>query len=283
VRQSWALLAGLLGGSIAAAPALDLRGFDLGKIPGLVSKAVEATSEVDQGREVEIGRGLGAGLLGAAPALADTEVQRYLNRVGTWLAQHTERADLPWTFGVLDTDTINAFAAPGGYVFVTRGLFMSMRDESELAGVVAHEIGHVLRRHHLQAIKKQAQMGLLADLAEATGHRRSQLVDTLVGVGMRLYARGLDREDELEADRIGVVLATRAGYQPLGLPSLLDTLHHMDPKSDTLSLMFSTHPATGERLARLDAQMSGRFEPFTGLPRVQGRFERFRRRLAAAD
>ena len=87
-----------------------------------------------------MGRDLSAGLLGATPLVDDAEVQSYVNHIGLWLAMQTERPDLPWTFGVIDTDTVNALAAPGGYVFVTRGLFLLLRNEAELAGVIGTDV-----------------------------------------------------------------------------------------------------------------------------------------------
>ncbi|HLD10363.1 MAG TPA: M48 family metalloprotease, partial [Methylophilaceae bacterium] len=122
-----------------------------------IDKFVDAFSKtkdlktVDEKGEVEIGDGVAANLLGAAPLVQDDKLQAYVNRLGWWLVQQTERPELAWHFGVLDTDSVNAFAAPGGYVFVTRGLLLRMRNEAELAGVMAHEISHVLKRHHLQA------------------------------------------------------------------------------------------------------------------------------------
>src|SRR3989344_8477505 len=110
-----------------------------------IDKFVDAFSKtkdlktVDEKGEVEIGDGVAANLLGAAPLVQDDKLQAYVNRLGWWLVQQTERPELAWHFGVLDTDSVNAFAAPGGYVFVTRGLLLRMRNEAELAGGMAHE------------------------------------------------------------------------------------------------------------------------------------------------
>ena len=119
-----------------------------------VGKAVQ---EIDEPEEIAIGKDVASRLLGAAPLVADPALQRYVNSVGRWLAAQTERADLPWQFGVLETPHLNAFAVPGGTIFITRGLLAQMRNEAELAGVLGHEIVHVLRKHHLKAIQKGAQ------------------------------------------------------------------------------------------------------------------------------
>src|SRR5512145_3274440 len=122
-----------------------------------VKKATEDISEPD---EIEMGGGVASNILGAAPLLQNRDVQQYVNNIGRWLAMQTERPDLPWEFGVLDDDDVNAFAAPGGYVLITKGLLTQMHSEAELAGVLAHEISHVLQKHHLKAIKQGARTGL---------------------------------------------------------------------------------------------------------------------------
>lgn len=194
----------------------SLWSFDLGRldpftVTDLLTKSVKSFSDIPTDKEIQIGKDLSAGLLGATPLVDDPALQSYVNGLGRWLALQTERPDLPWTFAILDTDTVNAFAAPGGYVFITRGLFLMLRNEAELAGVMGHEISHVLRRHHLVALEGQMRVSLATDVTGMLVDYDSQTVDALVGTGMRLYAKGLDREDELEADRMGVVVAARGG------------------------------------------------------------------------
>ena len=109
-----------------------------------------------QAEEVEIGDGVAETLLGARPLLDDPELQRYVNAVGMWVAQQSERPGLPWHFGVNDSDHINAFAAPGGYIIVTKGMMKQLRNEAELAGVLGHEVAHVTQKHHLKALRKAA-------------------------------------------------------------------------------------------------------------------------------
>lgn len=269
------LLAGVLG--MLLGWALNAAAFELNidKLVDVIGKTKDLKPVDDKG-EAEIGSGVAANLLGAVPLVQDEKLQAYVNRLGLWLALQTERADLPWRFGVLDSDSINAFAAPGGYVFVTRGLLLRMRSEAELAGVLAHEIGHVLKRHHLQAIQKNAQTGILAGLASlaADNAQRGDLAQKAIGAGTELYARGLDKDDEFEADRIGVVLAARAGYDPYGLPAVLQTLEAMNAQDSSLALMFKTHPAPGQRLQLLDAAMTGKLERYAAQPQMAERFEK---------
>ena len=182
-------------------------------------------------------------------------LQRYVNHVGRWLAAQTERPDLPWQFGVLDSPQVNAFAVPGGTIFITRGLLERMRSEAELAGVLGHEIVHVLRKHHLKAIQKGAQSALAGDaLVHALRDRAGPARDKLIAFGTEMYSRGLDKSDELEADRLGVVIAARGGYDAYGLPSVLQTLQAMSAQDSALALMFKTHPAPAERLNSLERE-----------------------------
>ena len=258
---------------------LNLHNLDLGTVVDIAEKGTQATTTIPEEREIEIGRGMAAGLLGATPLVHDRDLQLYVNRVGRWIASQTERPNLPWDFGVLNTDTVNAFAAPGGFVFVTSGLLRTAHSESELAGVLAHEIGHVLRRHHLEAIRKQAMAGLATDLLSTVAANKHVDLSPFIRSGMQLYARGLDRDDELEADRIGVVLATRAGYEPYGLPRVLLTLNAMNPNDANLSLLNSTHPPTRDRLAQLDQLMRGKFETFSRQPQLPQRYAEYCARL----
>lgn len=261
---------------------LKLDKLDLNKLGKIVSKVIEnkdAFVEVDETKEIALGRGIAARLLGAVPMLADEPLQRYVNRVGLWIALQSERPRLPWRFAVLDSDAVNAFAAPGGYVFVTRGLVELMHNEAELAGVLAHEIEHVVRRHHLAAIQNTARTKLTADVVASLVSDDEALADALIGAGMEIYAKGLDRSDELDADRRGSVLAARAGYDPYGLPAVLQSLAAHDGSEDAFALLFSTHPPAVERLDALDAAMDGRFARLEGLQTVDRRFIDMRARL----
>ncbi len=257
----------------------ELGGFDPLKITDILVKGVKSFSDVPEEKEIQIGKDLSAGLLGSTPLVDDPVVQNYVNRIGRWLAMQTERPELPWTFAVIDTDTVNAFAAPGGYVFVTRGLFLMLRNEAELAGVIGHEISHVLRRHHLVAIEKQMRASLATDVTGMLVDYDSEMVDVLVGAGMELYGKGLDREDEFEADGMGVVVAARSGYDAYGLPAMLMTLYNSRENDQSLAFLFSTHPPTVDRLENLDREMKGRMDQYSGAAGQTKRFQEMQKRL----
>ena len=172
------------------AQAFDLN-IDFNKLRDVV-KSFKPMSEQE---ETELGKGIAANLLGAAPLVPDAALQTYVNRIGKWLAMHSERPGLPWHFGVLDTDSVNAFAAPGGYVFITRGLLLQMRDESELAGVLAHEISHVIERHALETMRKGTLAEFAGDtLGQALRNEGSAEFTRIISAGTEVYARGLDKK-----------------------------------------------------------------------------------------
>lgn len=257
------------------ANAFDFSKLDLNKVGSLVKNVGEATREIGEPEEIRIGAELASTLLGAAPLKNDASEQRYVNLVGRYLAAQTERPDLPWRFGVIDNANINAFAAPGGYVFVTSGLMQQIKSEAELAGVLAHEIAHVLKKHHLKAVQKAAGTGALADVAllAAKDDQRDKL-DKIFNVGRELYMRGLDKDDEFEADRMGVVIAARAGYDPFGLPAVMQTLETLNPKDGSLSLLFKTHPLPGARIEALEKVMGTKFDQYADQPALQSRFKK---------
>lgn len=269
----------LLTAGPASAFDLDLNKLiDVGKKAGDIGKKSGNLKEVDEKGEIEIGSTAASTLLGAAPLVDNEKLQTYVNQIGMWLALQTERPDLPWRFGVMDSDSVNAFAAPGGYVFITRGLLLRMRNEAELAGVLAHEIGHVLKRHHLVAIQKNAKTGIAADLmslaVDASNSQYGEWKKKAISASTELYARGLDKGDEYEADRLGAVIAARAGYDPYGLPSVLQSLDSMNAQDSNLALMFKTHPAPRQRMEALDVAMAGTLDRYAGQPVVADRFEK---------
>ncbi|HZR35734.1 MAG TPA: M48 family metalloprotease [Nevskia sp.] len=269
-----ALLAAALSAS-AAASAID---FDLGKAFDTVKQLKTAVVGPDQQEEHEIGRIAAATLLGAARPVSNRDLEAYVGKVGLWVALQSERPDLPWRFAVLDDDSINAFAAPGGYVFVTRGLLGRLHSEAELAGVLGHEVAHVVLKHHLKALRRDAGTQVLGTLtqsvvAEKTGRARipPEVVNAVSGQAKTLYTRGLDKSDEYAADALGVQLAGRAGYDPYGLMAVLETLDSMDANDGALALLYQTHPRPADRLAELE-KMSDKLDAFGQQPTLEARF-----------
>jgi predicted Zn-dependent protease len=282
------LLCALLAASVPAAAQFDLgRALDLGKKVFDNKKQLDtATREFSTEEEVALGEGITAGFLGAAALHADANLQRYVNRVGKWLALHAERPELPWTFGVIDTDTINAYAMPGGSILISHGLLKRLASESELAGVLAHEIAHVVKKHQLTAIQSSAGSDLAATIGKELAADRigrsggGYLAQTgktaLAKAGIDalkdgVFLRPLDRSMEYDADRMAIVIATRSGYDPYGLVAALQMLAQMKGDDDGASV-FGTHPAAGERIAELEKFLPT-VDRYASQPQVEGRFK----------
>mgnify|MGYP006266337807 CR=1 FL=1 len=236
-----------------------LKRLDVDRAVEIGRKAVEASRMLSETEEIALGRDLAALLLGAMPPLDDPAVQAYVNRLGLYLALGSERPGLPWRFIVTDSDSVGAFATPGGNVIVTAGLVRLMHDEHELAGVLAHEIRHVAERHHLVAIMQRARLSLAAELAENLAgeyaEHNPRVTRALLDAGTALYTNGLSQEDEFAADRGGMQTAAVAGYDPAGLMLALMTVDMLAADEPRVALLISTHPDTGERIDRLASEL----------------------------
>ena len=201
--------------------------------------------------EVALGREITGSLLGAAPLVKDAALQQYVNKVGRWVASQSERSDLPWKFGVIDSADLNAFAAPGGYVLITKGLYAKLQNEAQLASVLGHEIAHVVKKHQLKVLQKQQVVNAGSDWLKSKLGKKNKLADKAIVTGAEISARGLDKDAEFEADRMGMVLAARAGYDVFSLAEVLQTLSQTNKSDGSVALLFKTHPAPDERLAKL--------------------------------
>jgi predicted Zn-dependent protease len=271
-RAVW-LAASLLGlGLPTAASSID--------ITGLFNSIKQAVTPVDEQQEEQIGADAAATLLGASKPITQTNVQEYVNKVGLWVALQGDRPNLPWHFAVVDSDDIDAFAAPGGYVFITRGLLRHMHNEAELAGVLGHEITHVILKHHLKELQRAARMDVAGQAAQVgladkgyNSNLDQQLMDKVSNATRNLYSKGLDKDDEFDADRYGVVLAARAGYDPYGLLAVLQTLQGVDPASGSMQLLLATHPSPADRIAALSAAMeAGHMDKYGNQAEGEARF-----------
>jgi predicted Zn-dependent protease len=206
----------------------------------LLSEAEELA--IGQQQDAEIRREMGV--------YDDRALQAYVSEIGQDLAQKSHRPNLPWTFTIVDSPAINAFALPGGYIYVTRGILAYLDDESELAGVLGHEIGHVTARHAAQAYTRQAQAGIgltiLSIFVPGT-----QPFTQLGSAGLSVLFLKHGRDAELEADRLGVEYGAAAGWDPSGVPRFLSTLARVDALSeDGVPNWLSTHPNPGSRVGQ---------------------------------
>lgn len=248
-------------------------------ILGLLGTLVQKESPDEE--EKQIGAQIAGNLLGAVPLVNDSNLQKYVNLVGRWVALQSERPDLEWHFGVVETEDINAFAAPGGYILLTKGLYRKLNNEAELAGVLGHEIGHVIKKHHLDVLKKSKQIGALGVIAGQWAAKKkdamqSQLLQNVIGNGAEIVARGLDKDAEFEADRIGMVLSARAGYDSFGLPTVLQEIGHIPAKDNRMALLYKTHPHPEVRFEKLAEAVGERLDSVEPGKQLENRFYRIR-------
>lgn len=188
----------------------------------------------------------------------DPELQRYVNDIGLQLARGSHRPNLPWSFTVVDNPAINAFALPGGYIYLTRGILAYLDDEAELAGVLGHEIGHVTARHAAQAYTRQAQAGIGLAILSIFVPSTAPFTD-LGSAGLSVLFLRHGRNAELEADRLGVEYGSGAGYDPAGVPRFLATLARVNALSERgVPNWLSTHPDPGSRVVKADP-VAGQF------------------------
>jgi predicted Zn-dependent protease len=214
----------------------------------LLSEAEELA--IGQQQDAEIRREMGV--------YDDPALQRYVNDLGQQLARHSHRPNLPWSFTVVDSPAINAFALPGGYIYLTRGILAYLDDESELAGVLGHEIGHVTARHAAQAYTRQAQANVGLTILSIFVPSTRPFADLgATGLGVLFLRHG--RDAELEADRLGVEYGSAAGYDPSGVPRFLTTLARVGAMSERgVPNWLSTHPDPGSRVMKAEP-VAGKF------------------------
>ena len=247
IRQAWlkglfavGLAASLIIGSITpvkAVPWIELliRGAQIIQL-----------SSISEQQEVELGSQINEELISSnqVKLYRNQSVNNYINRIGQELVKKSGRPGIPYTFQVVDDDSVNAFATMGGYVYMNTGLIKKAENEAELASVVAHEIGHIVGRHSLEQMRERA---IAQGVLTAAGLDRSQAVQ--IGVELAVN-RANSRQDELEADRFGLDNLTDAGYAPSGMVSFMEKLLE---QGSSVPTFLSTHPATEERIERLEA------------------------------
>lgn len=256
------------------------------RLVGQVIAAKRPVSDIPFEEERETGRSMAAMLLGADPLLRDAEVQRYVNAIGRWVALHSDRPDIPWHFGVINTSDSNAFALPGGYILISTGLLKKLKSEAELACVLGHEIVHVQNRHHLSAFKRgETAEYFKTELSRAAEKSKNKVVAVLAANATKGYLlegffeRGLDKKQEFEADRQGVVLAARSGYNPYAMAGVLQMLGSANPKDAGMAQWFKTHPSPVERQEQLSEAIGERLEKYASAVENNPRFLQILKRL----
>ena len=230
------------------------------QVARVADRALGKSDQEIAGEERALGPAVTGRVLGVAPLWNDESAQQRVNLVGRWLASQTSRPDLPWSFAVIDDGEINAFAAPGGYVMLTRGLYELLADDAELAAVIAHELGHVVQRDHFEVIRRQqvraAGKDVVLSQVNASG-AASYAKDYVDQYGAAVLLTGLDREAEYRADHAAGVYLERAGFDPLAFYSVLQKMASFGERPARLAQLYRTHPPLDERMDRLDGNQRG--------------------------
>jgi hypothetical protein len=202
--------------------------------------------------ERKLGEDVSAKLRQEFGVYQDKDLTKYVSLVGKVLTQGSSRPYLDWQFIVLDTDGVNAFASPGGLIHVTRGLLGLIRTESELAGVLGHEITHVTAKHTARAIQKSKLVSLTAQEVAGSAGLSDTVISQLAGAAYKtIISNAFDRDDEIEADRVGIGLANTAGYSPHGLSDVLKRLQERNRDQDQPNGLFASHPLVTDRIASI--------------------------------
>jgi predicted Zn-dependent protease len=224
------------------------------QLGGLLNKAQQVKDAKDKfddlnvtdEEERKIGEDVSAKIRQRFGVVQSGPVHKYVTLVGATLARQSERPALPWTFIVLDTDGVNAFASPGGIIHITRGALGLIKSEAELAGVLAHEIGHVAHKHTVNAIKKNkaVQLGTSETMSD-----RGPFLDKIANKAYEMVLENkFDRGDEMDADKVSVSLTEKAGYAPGTLAAFLTRLDDRNKDQPVQNGLFASHPETKERI-----------------------------------
>ncbi len=204
--------------------------------------------------EILFGRELSARILGNYSLLDDEKINKYVNLVGKGVALYAGRTELRYRFGVLDSDKINAFAAPGGYIFITRGALEKMENEAQLAAVLAHEIAHIVKRHvvkelNIRGDEGSGSAGIASLIGGPTDSLRGALEQALDDAADIIFNKGYKVKDEIEADRVGILLASVAGYDPSALKEFLNNAKSFEKEDKTYK---GEHPIFEVRMREIN-------------------------------
>lgn len=232
---------------------------NLGNVVAPGEKLIGKSEQEVAQDELELGPLIAGRILGAAPLVKDPAMQKRVNLIGRWLASRSSRPELPWTFGVIEDGEINAFAAPGGYILITRGLYQLLGSDDEVAAVLGHELSHVVQRDHYQVVRKQELQGVGRELALSRvktggGVAGSMARGYIERNGAAIMLTSLDRAAEFRADHAAGIYLARAGSNPLVFYAVLQKMTALGSSSPKLTQLYKTHPSLDKRLDALDKQ-----------------------------
>ena len=233
-------------------------------------------------QEVSIGQGMAQQVEETEKLLADPVWQSYINEVGQKIVAVCDRKDITYQFKVIESDHINAFAAPGGFIYFYTGLLREMDNEAEMAAVMAHEISHVVGRHSVKRL--QTMLGVATAYQLVFGEEgASEVLNVAINVGMSLLFADYSRDDEREADDYGIHYMVKAGYDPNGSIGMFEKLAALGGGGEytVFERLASTHPETNERISNARAQIAGMRPMPAGLSLGTQRYQQMLQRLPA--
>lgn len=240
----------------------------------------EINTQSDIDAEINFGKNIAARILGRFKEYKNEKLKRYVSLVGKSLAMNSSRNEIDFHFTVLDADFINAYSAPGGYVFITKGAIKAMRDESELAAVLAHEVAHITEKHIVKEFKIKGQdnsatagiSNLLGSSSSSAKVAFAQSVDNAV---KKLIKKGFKKKEELEADKTALLLLAATGYDPGSLRRYLKRVKRINKKTRGKHKHKPTHPPTSKRIKSLQRLAKKEGLHRLKLPRAKARFKKY--------
>lgn len=228
-------------------------------------------------QEVSIGKQMAAQVEKENKLVPDTAIQNYFNEIGQKVVKVSDRKDLKYHFKVIESDQINAFATPGGYIYFYSGLLKLMDTEAELAAVTAHEISHVVARHGVKRMQQVIGLSILLDLALGKSSKATQQA---VSIGIGLALQGYSRENESEADEVGVLYMSKAGYNPQGMVDMFEKLQKVSPSGQNVfEKLTADHPPPSQRIADSKKTIAQLGYLNSELPVYQERYQQMKARL----
>jgi predicted Zn-dependent protease len=230
-------------------------------------------------QEVAIGASMAEQVENQEKVLADSAWQNYVSRIGQSIVAVSDRQDIEYRFTVIESEQINAFAAPGGYIYFYTGLLKMMENEGELAAVMAHEISHVVARHGIKRL--QAAMGVQLAYQLVFGEDPEPALNTAVSIGLGLTFAKYSRDNEREADRFGVLYMVKAGYNPSAAVTMFDKLAAAGDAggASVFEQLARSHPETQERINNVQGRIADLRPLPTGLKLSESRYSQMKSRL----
>jgi predicted Zn-dependent protease len=211
---------------------------------------------ISSAQEVGLGQSFDSTVRAESKVLATAQWQNYFNNIGQRIVAVCDRKDIKYTFTVIESDDVNAFATPGGYVYIYTGLLRIMDNEAQLAAVTAHEISHIVARHSIKRLQQVLGIALLQEIV--LGESSSEALQTAINIGLTVALQGYSRSNEREADKFGVYYMELAGFNPAGAVELFGHLKEISGEHGTnfFENMLASHPETDERINNVTEQMA---------------------------